>query len=68
MTGFRGTDQTLDREIAEVERIARLRVRRYAAEMRELERDLSELKRVRARRRAAAAVPSAEAAGTHVET
>lgn len=52
MTGFRGSDEGLDREIAAIERMARLRVRRVASEFHELERDLRELKRERARRRA----------------
>ena len=53
MSGFRGSDERLDREIAQLERIARLRLARAAAEMRELERDLRELRRERGRRRAA---------------
>jgi hypothetical protein len=52
MGGFRGTDEQLDREIEAVEGIARVRLRRAAREMRELDRDLRELKRERARRRA----------------
>jgi hypothetical protein len=51
MTGFRGSDDSLDREIAAIERIARTRVRRTASDLQELERDLRELKRERARRR-----------------
>jgi hypothetical protein len=51
MTGFRGSDEQLDREIAALEGIARVRVRRVAADLRELERDLRELRRERARRR-----------------
>ncbi|MGP8071922.1 MAG: hypothetical protein ACLPZM_02195 [Thermoplasmata archaeon] len=51
MTGFRGSDDQLDREIAAIEGIARIRMRRAAAELRDLERDLRELKRERARRR-----------------
>ncbi|MCI4334598.1 MAG: hypothetical protein L3K04_03085 [Thermoplasmata archaeon] len=54
MTGFRGDDERLDREIEATERIARLRVRRFASELRLLERELRELRRERARRRAAA--------------
>jgi sugar-specific transcriptional regulator TrmB len=54
MTGFRGSDESLDREIAAIERMARVRVRRVASELTELERDLRELKRERARRRATA--------------
>jgi len=56
MSGFRGSDEALDREIAAVEGIARVRLRRATAEMRELARDLRELKRERARRKAAGAV------------
>jgi hypothetical protein len=52
MGEFRGSDESLDREIAAAEGIARVRLRRYAREMRELERDLAELRRIRARRRA----------------
>ena len=52
MSGFRGSDEQLDREIAAIEGMARVRVRRAASELRELERDLRELRRERARRRA----------------
>ncbi len=51
MAGFRGSDERLEREIAAIERMARTRVRRVASELNELERDLRELKRERARRR-----------------
>ena len=60
MSSFRGSDEQLDREIAAVERIARVRLRRAAAEMRELERDLRALRRERARRRATADPPAVE--------
>jgi hypothetical protein len=63
MSPFRGSDESLDREIAAVESIARVRLRRSAAELRELARDLRELKRERARRRADTAVPEGEVAG-----
>jgi hypothetical protein len=56
MSAFRGTDEQLDREIAVIERIARARLVRASAAMRELDRDLRELRRERARRRADAAV------------
>ena len=62
MPGFRGTDELLEQEIAEVERIARLRLRRATEELRALDRDLSALKRERGRRRVESAVPSAEPA------
>lgn len=52
MSGFRGSDEALEREIVETERVVRLRLRRAAAEMGDLDRDLRELKRERARRRA----------------
>jgi hypothetical protein len=52
MTGFRGSDEALEREILALEKIARLRVRRTAAELREIERDLRVLRRERARRNA----------------
>jgi hypothetical protein len=54
MSEFRGSDERLDREIAAIERMARLRVRRVASELNELERDLRVLKRERARRHVAA--------------
>jgi hypothetical protein len=57
MPPFRASDEQVDREIDTLERMARLRLRRYAGEMRDLDRDLSELRRERARRRAAAEVP-----------
>ncbi|MFY9717173.1 MAG: hypothetical protein WAK40_04490 [Thermoplasmata archaeon] len=58
MGRFRGSDETLDREIAQVERIARLRLARAAVEMRALERDLRELRRERTRRRGESAEPA----------
>lgn len=58
MAPFRGSDQVLDHEIETLEAIARLRVRRAARDLRDLDRDLTELRRERARRRAAAAVPA----------
>jgi len=57
MGGFRGSDDSLDREIATLEAIARLRVRRAAAELRDLDRDLRDLRAERARRRQRIDVP-----------
>jgi hypothetical protein len=62
MSRFRGSDDSLEREIAATEAIARVRVRRAAAELRELERDLAELRRERARRRATSASSEVELA------
>ena len=67
MSPFRGSDDALDREIAAVESMARIRVRRVSAELRDLSRDLRELKRERARRRAAGAVPDSPIAETALE-
>jgi hypothetical protein len=57
MATFRATDEQVEREVETLEGIARLRLRRYAKEMRDLDHDLSELRRERARRRAAAQIP-----------
>jgi hypothetical protein len=57
MSAFRGTDEQIDREIATLERIVHLRVRRAAAELRDLDRDLRELRKERARRKAAQSIP-----------
>ena len=51
MSGFRGSDEQLDREIEALERIARLRLARASFELNEIERDLRELRRTRVRRR-----------------
>jgi hypothetical protein len=58
MPPFRASDEQVDREIETLERMARLRLRRYATEFRDLDRDLSELRRERARRRASSEIPS----------
>lgn len=60
MGGFRGTDETLEKEIATLEAIARLRLRRYGRELRELDRDLRALRLERARRKARSSVPDAD--------
>ena len=67
MSPFRGSDEVLDREIATLETIARIRVRRAAAELTELDRDLRELRRERARRRADAAIPTKVASADAVD-
>ncbi len=66
MAPFRGNDEQLDREIATLEGIARVRVRRASGELRDLDRDLRDLKRERARRRAQVAtrIETAEPAPT----
>ena len=52
MTPYRATDEQLDREIAALERIGRIRLRRAAAELNDIDRDLRELRKERSRRRA----------------
>ena len=52
MIRFRGSDERLDREIEALVIIARTRVRRAAADIRGIERDLADLRRERTRRRA----------------
>jgi len=54
MSPYRATDEQLDREIAAVERIARVRLRRATAELNDLDRELRELRKERARRTARA--------------
>ncbi|MCI4366897.1 MAG: hypothetical protein L3K08_04015 [Thermoplasmata archaeon] len=61
MTGFRGSDETLDAEIDALERIARIRLRRATRELAELDKDLRGLRAEKAARRRARAgvlVPS----------
>ncbi len=52
MATFRGDDEVLDREIATLQEIARIRLRRATRELNELDRELRALKAERARRRA----------------
>jgi hypothetical protein len=52
MSSFRATDEQLDREIAALEQIGRVRLRRVTAELKEIDKDLKELRKERARRRA----------------
>ncbi|HYB79580.1 MAG TPA: hypothetical protein VEG66_07480 [Thermoplasmata archaeon] len=54
MSPYRATDEQLDREIAALERIGRVRLRRASAELNEIDRELRELRRERARRAARA--------------
>jgi hypothetical protein len=68
MTPFRGSDERLDHEIETLEGIARIRVRRAARELREMEKDLTELRRERARRRAASVAPASEPVPPLVES
>jgi hypothetical protein len=67
MTSFRGSDDRLDREIETLEGIARVRIRRVARELRDIDRELSELRRERARRRATADAAPEESATPMVE-
>jgi len=55
VSGFRGSDESLDREIDTVERLVRVRLRRANDDLKELEAALRELRRERRRRQAAQA-------------
>ncbi len=61
MSPFRGDDETLDREISTLEGMAKRRLKRYTNDLRDLDRDLSDLRKERARRRARSAIPMGEA-------
>ncbi|MCI4349012.1 MAG: hypothetical protein L3J93_02175 [Thermoplasmata archaeon] len=61
MGGFRGSDDVLDKEIAALERIGRLRLRRYTQDLGEVGRELAALKRERARRHASSEVSATAA-------
>lgn len=67
MARFRGSDERLEREIETLESIAKLRVRRAARELQDLHRELNELRRERARRRAAATATLTETGQGSVE-
>ncbi len=54
MSGYRATDEQLDREIAALERIGRVRLRRATWELNEIDKDLRELRKEKARRAARA--------------
>jgi hypothetical protein len=68
MAAFRGSDERLDREIETLEEIARTRVRRVARELRDVDKDLAELRRERAKRRAAAETSTSQLSGEPVES
>ena len=56
MSAFRGSDDDLEREIATVERLVRVRLNRANRDLRELDGALAELRRERRRRRLEASV------------
>ncbi len=60
MSPYRATDEQLDREIVTLEQIARVRLRRASAELNEIDKELRELRKERARRvaRAAEMIPT----------
>ena len=68
MTPFRGSDERLDREIETLEAIARVRVRRVAQELREIDKELADLRGERARRRVVSVVPVTETSRAVVES
>ena len=68
MTPFRGSDERLDREIETLEAIARVRVRRVAQELREIDKELADLRGERARRRVVSVAPVTETSRAVVES
>ena len=64
MSPYRATDEQIEREIAALERIGRVRLRRATAELAEIDRDLRELRRERARRRGTVAAAPGESVAT----
>ncbi len=54
MSRFRGSDEALEREVAALQRLVRVRLERSNADLRELETALGELRRELRRRRAPA--------------
>lgn len=65
MTAFRGSDEALEREIATVESLVRVRLRRANEGLRELEVALDDLRRERRRRQVVATpTPMTRAAET----
>ncbi len=52
MSRFRGSDEALEREVAALQRLVRVRLERSSADLRELETALGELRRELRRRRA----------------
>jgi hypothetical protein len=55
MTTYRATDEQIDREIATLEKMSRVRLRRATDELNDLDKDLRELRKEKARRAARAA-------------
>jgi len=58
VTAFRGSDEALEREIAAVEAMVRVRLRRANDGLRELDAALDELRRERRRRQILVTAPS----------
>ena len=62
MSRYRGSDEDLQREIAAVEGMVKLRLRRASADLRDLETTLREMRRELRRRRGALVGAETEAA------
>ncbi|MGA8604552.1 MAG: hypothetical protein WB788_05760 [Thermoplasmata archaeon] len=67
MSPYRASDEQLDREIAALERIGRVRLRRASAELKDIDKDLRELRKERARRAARASEMISTASSISVE-
>ncbi len=64
MGRWRGSSEQLERELTTLEAVLATRLRRYARDVAELEREMRDLRRERTRRRARAEVPSWTGADT----
>ncbi|MGA7922717.1 MAG: hypothetical protein WCA77_01935 [Thermoplasmata archaeon] len=58
MARWRGSSEHLDRELTTLEAVLATRLRRYARDLAELEREMRDLRKERVRRRAQEEVPA----------
>ena len=68
MSPYRGSDEDLEREIATVEGLVRVRLRRASTDLRDLEATLREMRRELRRRRLATVGAGSEVASEVVST
>jgi len=68
MAPYRGSDESLDREISTVEGLVRVRLRRANSDLRELEAILRDLRQERRRRRQSVIGPVTEPVAVDVES
>lgn len=64
MARWRGSSEQLDRELTTLESVLAVRLRRYSREIAELEREMRDLRKARARRKALGEVPAWSSSAT----